>query len=300
MEERSGRIRRTFFREQREGRNDAPGSFRIGVCGLGPQTGASFLAVSAALYLAERGERVTFFEGWDPDAGAASVYDSAGFDRRFTGRVFRDFYLEAAGGSRRGGPENMECGVRWILSTPEFRESGARLGESQRAGLFSRAQGPFTVCDFSARKEGPWRGYLSETDLVIAVVDPMPSRLAAREEEFRFLKSLERRARISGAEADGREERPGRLKEAKQGGAPGFFWIVNFMNAGVGKKEIMRFLGSRNVGFVPALEAVWFYEDEYFCRFHYENEEIRKAVLPALDAAFGIHLHKKFTSEFTS
>lgn len=250
-------MKRTFFREYKglrspeEDRKPAE-QWNIGVTGLGRSVGTTFVASSLAFYLRSKGNCLTFCQCLQPEPGRPLLYDEAAMDQRFANRRFTRFYELIAGDAPVRGLENLEQGIRWILPTPEDREEGIWLGDRQRARLLAGARGDICVFDLDAGQD--WEPLLADMDAVITVCDPLPSRLMAGIERFQMLKKLE----LSG--------RP-------------VLWVCNRNNSGVSRRQTAGYLKTRDIFWMPAFDPALICADEYACRFHWENTEIRKDLL---------------------
>ena len=250
-------MKRAFFREYRENVPsekdwETAEQWNIGVTGLGRSVGTTFVASSLAFYLRSKGNSLTFCQCLHPTAGRPLLYDEAAMDQRFANRSFHRFYSLIAEDESTRGCENLEQGIRWILPTPEDREEGVRLSGRQRGRLLTSARGGICVFDLDA--EPDWELLLADMDAVIAVCDPLPSRLMAGTERFKLLKKLE----LSGKPV---------------------IWLCSRFNSGVSRRQTAGYLKTRELLWVPAFDPALIYADEYACRFHLENHEIRKDLL---------------------
>lgn len=255
-------MKRLFVREQAQAAY-APRCIRIGVTGLGRGAGATLIASSLALFFAEQGRAVSYTE-CPASFGRGGLYESAGFEYRFTGRGFLDVPRLCAEDGNPHVTGNREMGVVWVLGTPADRAEPPVLTERQMARYLRAGAAEWEICDMELGEGSPWRPFVTDLDALIAVVDPLPSKLQGQEETRRFLKAQE--ARLA----------------AQHPGSSRFFWVVNFMNPSVGKREILSWLPARSALWADLLDPALFYEDEYRCRFHFENPEIRRMVEPIL------------------
>lgn len=250
-------MKRTFFREYKglqppEGERKPAEQWNIGVTGLGRSVGTTFVASSLAFYLQSKGNCLTFCQCLHPEPGRPLLYDEAAMDQRFANRRFVRFYELLSGDAPVRGLENLEQDIRWILPTPEDRDAGIRLDGRQRGRLLASAKGEICIFDLDAGSD--WESLLADMDAVIAVCDPLPSRLMAGTQRFQMLKKLE----LSG--------RP-------------VLWLCNRTNSGVSRRQTAGFLKTRDVLWVPCFDSALIYADEYACRFHWQNPEIRKDLL---------------------
>lgn len=244
-------LNRTFIRPQKvQGEADRgnPEQLNIGVTGLGQCVGTTFVASSLALYFADKGKSVTFTQCLTPNRCRSLLFDAVAMDQRFANRVFYDIYRYIGEGKPVRDKKNMEYGVNWILPTPWCAETGMNLDNRQRARLLQSAKGELCIFDMAA--EIDWDAYLADMDRLIVVTDPMPSRLIRAGNRFQRLKALE----LSGIRTD---------------------WIVNRTNSGISRRQIAAYLKTRKLLWLPELVSDLFYADEFACRFHWENQEIK-------------------------
>ena len=96
-------------------------NIKIGIAGMGPQSGSSFVTMMLAEYLALSGEsgNVTV-----ASAGSMFFYDSLGMEKRFEKGSFVPFerYSEYFNTHFQNGdivPPNMSEGISWVVSSPE-------------------------------------------------------------------------------------------------------------------------------------------------------------------------------------
>ncbi|MGC2872421.1 hypothetical protein ACPW7J_10570 [Ihubacter sp. rT4E-8] len=250
-------MKRPFFREYKgillPDDGDRPAEqWNIGVTGLGRSVGTTFVASSLAFYLQSKGKTLTFCQCLHPKEGRSLLYDEAAMDQRFSNRKFEDIYIRLAENAPVRGIVNMEKGIHWILPTPEDREKGVRLDEQQRMRLINCARGNIAMFDLSAEDE--WNSLLPDMDFIVAVCDPLPSRLIACTERFKLLKRLE----LSGRTV---------------------VWVCNKVNNGISRRQIASYLKTKDIIWVPGFDPALIYADEFVCRFHWENEEIRNNLL---------------------
>jgi hypothetical protein len=229
---------------------DSADRLNIGVTGLSRYAGTTFIASSLALYFAEEEKKtVTYTECARPSEMISLLYDAAAFDRRFAGRKFYDFYNLISSGKIVRGISNLELGVDWRLVMPGDED----LNSDGKARLIRNAGAEVNIFDVEAGEE--WLEVLMDMDLVIAVADPVPSKLI----------------RSSG--------RWQRLMELKDGGCD-VRWIVNMMNEGVSMRQIRGYLKTGDIIAVPDFGRNLAFADEFACRFHWQNEVVREKLMP--------------------
>lgn len=229
-----------------------PRQLNIACIGLGRDAGTTLISSSLAIYFAENGESVTFLECARPDRTCGLLYDAVAMDQRFYGRTFRSAYAVMRGGGRLRDVSNLERGVNWWLLTPDDRRLPADEVDELILRLAASARNQ--VCVFDVQDPAfP----LSEMDLVLCIVDPLPSRLASQTEQIARMRQL---------------------AEGKRG--PEVVFLVTKVSAAVNRRAVRGLLGVRGIEWVPAFPAEELYRDEYTCRFHWDNPVIREELAP--------------------
>ena len=226
--------------------------WRIGLTGLTPGAGVSFLTACLAGYLAEK-------EGRTPavaELGDGGLYDSLGMERRFIYREYRSFLRAATGSVNLHSLSNMEEGVNWALKTPA--EQSERPGYREALRLIYGISGDAVLFDFSGRNDEEGWLLLKEMDVILGVVDPMPARLLAG-------RSTLERWKLSGL--------PVRI-------------LVNKDNRGVDRKELQRFLKIRGPETIPYLDPRYLYSVQYRGGMPWGEPEIRRQLEPAFHRLF--------------
>ena len=71
------------------------------------------------------------------------------------------------------GTKNLEKGINWILPTPQNCENEMELSGEEKSRLIQSARGQ--VCIFDIEAENRWDHLLSVMDMLVVVVDPLPS-----------------------------------------------------------------------------------------------------------------------------
>ena len=220
----------------------------IAVTGLGRSVGTTFIATSLAFYISEKGNSLTFVQCAAPGSCSHLLYDSAAMDKRFVNRKFIDVYQRIKDNQPVRGVRNMEEGINWILPTPENCDEGLELNGEEKGRLIQCARGQ--VCVFDVEAETSWNPFLAGMDLLIVVVDPLPSKLIRSSRRFRFLKELE----LSGCPV---------------------IWLVNRVNKGISRRQVIGYLKTQDLLWVGEFPAETVYSDEFSCRFHWENNDIK-------------------------
>ena len=244
-------MERLFLREKTEEKFSYMAEKRkVGVAGMSRGAGVSFVATSLAKLLstAEAG-KVTFLEVCDNIPGKKSfVYDSAGFDKRFKTREFVRFYNEIKNGSNIRGKSNGDDKINWALITPEDIKDGVETTPMEMIRLINNVSGDTIICDIAECKNAG--DYLLDMDVVIFVIDPIPSAMIAG---YPFMKEVKR------LEYNGKKT----------------VWLINKYNNGINKRDMQSFLKRKENHKIPAMDIDDFYSAEYNCKIPYETAEIR-------------------------
>lgn len=234
-------------------------NMKIGIIGLGEGVGTTFVATALAFCIAAEGKGVSYVELGNPATRKSLFFDSVAMDKRFASREFYDFYQGAVEGDFLKRRENREMGINWCLITPADCKEGITLQNEQLQRLVGSIDDEICIYDMDSRimddKETP---LLMQMDILIGVVDPMPSKM------------------LGSAEVHGMFER------AAARGVP-LFYVVNRNNSSVVRKEVHNYLKTNDLIWVPLLRQECFFDDEYNCRFHWNNKEIHRNIVDSLD-----------------
>lgn len=252
--------RRTFNPEDQSFRSER---LKIGILGICPGAGASFVATSVAGVLAARHRKpVAFIELGAAGTGDELLFEATGMGQRFAGRTFMPFHRLVRARRYIHGMRNLDAGVNWALRLPADREDPVNLTELEATRLAGNIQGDWIVCDLGAR---PDPGFLSEMDLVFAVVDPLPSRILASAAYFRQVRSLQ------------------------AAGLP-VTWIINRHNTGVDDRLLRKTLRLGEAVRIPMVDPAWFYMAQYRCRLPLEQPEIRRELHHIIEDLVNHHI----------
>ena len=246
-------MERLFFRERQSDIPAPAQQLHIAVTGLGRSVGTTFVATALAFYFRDAGKETTYCQCLTPSKATRLLYDEIAMEQRFARRLFCDVYgkIEAAEPVKMVKSTkrlNEEEGISWILPTPQSED----LGESQMSRLLTIPKEEVCVFDFEA--EPQWNQFLMDMDLLVVVVDPLPSRLIHSKTRFAFLKKLE----LSGCNV---------------------VWVVNRDNPGVNPRQLKSYLKTNQIIRVPSFPMENIYQCEYSCKFPWENEEIHRKML---------------------
>ncbi|MBR0598931.1 hypothetical protein [Sinanaerobacter chloroacetimidivorans] len=238
------RMNRVLSREGERRETATPlDKIKVGIVGISHGAGVSFLTACLAKYLANTRE----FHPAVVELGNGCIFDSAGMDKRFAGREYFYFFKALREGRSIRGKRNMEEGINWVLKSPA--EMDITLDTDQKLRLINQASGNLILCDCSQYEKGNQR-LLSHMDQIIAVIDPLPSRMLEGYHRLCELKSVESRCQ-------------------------NVIYIINKYNRGINRREMMDFLRLRRPIFLPMVAAENIYTAEYICKIPYSIQEVR-------------------------
>jgi len=197
----------------------------IGVTGIGRGAGATFTAMGLAVKMAEMTEGVTFADGRQHEEGGYSARRLLAVDRLFEKKA-------AAMGSGPGKRTNIYHKVNWAVCGQLCPGAGGQKTgpEELKEPDYRTFPGKYIIVDSPQNTE--------DMDVVVCVVDPLPSRIMAGLETFR------------------------RVKEQQL--VP-VIWVMNKASSAAGRREVETFLKIRFTHSIPLVEAETFYRAEFRC-----------------------------------
>lgn len=167
----------------------------IGVAGIGSGAGATFVSMSLALCLGEKEGGVVFAEGKCPAGDESGAYRLLCVDKAFREMNFTDYFYDAVRQSEACSqtknqklkivsdvPGNFYKNVSWIVHHPEMQYDG----RCSRQFDFSNISGRYVIVDNPLQPEEQG-GF----DILIAVVEPLPSRISSGLDMYRMIKQIE-------------------------------------------------------------------------------------------------------------
>ncbi|QAT42583.1 hypothetical protein [Aminipila luticellarii] len=243
-------MNRIFVREQEEEEyRTVKSRCKIGVMGMGNGVGTSFLATAMAKELAKERKRYVTYLEINRNENKTFLYDSLGMDKRFAGRTFVDFYDETTKGKSIAGMVNLDERINWALCVPDQKAAIPKksLEPIELCRMINNITGDHILCDIT------WcnglEQILKEMDVLIFVMDPMPSKLIKEYENLCFMK----RCQLSGQK---------------------IIWVVNKYNGGVNKREFYDFVRVKQFIKVPFILPEEMYLAEYNCRIPYSLKSV--------------------------
>ncbi|MBN7772879.1 hypothetical protein [Clostridium aminobutyricum] len=254
-------MNRIFVREEAEELYAAKKSRqKIGIVGMSAGAGTSFISSSLAKHLSkEKGQRVAFVEACTDSSSERYIYDSLGMDKRFAGRAFYDFYHEMKEGRSVSGLVNLDEKINWALRVPsmtgQYRDN-IKIEPIEMCRIINNITADIIVCDLTTSHDT--EEIIREMDLIIFVIDPLPSKLISGYPSLCQMKNLE-------------------MKGQK------IIWLVNKYNEGVNKREFNTFIKVKNYIIVPMVQQQSFYLAEYNCRIPYSVKSIAEVMTEPLE-----------------
>jgi len=219
---------------------------KVGLTGISPGAGVSFLTGCLARFLANTGKHSPAVV----ELGRGTLFDSYGMDRRFAGRPYFRFFQELAENRSVRGMRNMDEGINWILQSPE--ESEVSLSFEQKLRLIGYAAGDVVLCDLSGDAD-PDQKLLRSMDQIIAVIDPLPSGMLKGYRRLCGLKALE----TAGCS---------------------IIYVISKMNGGVNRRQMHDFLKIKKPVLIPLVSPEHIYTAEYNCKSPYAIREVKAAL----------------------
>lgn len=222
---------------------------KIGVMETGLGAGTTFVATSLAKELAYSTKKaVAFVELCENSRGNGLLFDAMAMDKRFEGRKFHNFHRLVSENKYIRKCKNIDGRINWAVVPPN--SMNVTLSALQELRLINNIRGDIIICDFGADIKEYLMG---DMDMVICVMDPMPSQLISSRKIYRLLK-----------------------QDENNGGA--VVWIVNKMNDGINNKSFRDYMRIKDYISIPLIKPELFYTAEYNCRVFYEQKEIREKV----------------------
>jgi hypothetical protein len=214
---------------------------KIGVIALTPGAGAGFVCSCLAGAFAETGRYYPAVL----EIGEGGLFDSLAMDKHFAGRDYFSFFKAMNCGKSIRGRSNRLYGINWILRSPE--EEGIFLDLPDAMRMVNHASGDVILCRITnVSDETLWR-LLWDMDRILVVIDPLPSKMLAG---YKLLCSL------------------------RTSGLP-ILYLINKMNGGVSRKEMLDYLKLKNLFYLPMIDEEVIYSSEYGCRFFYDHVSAR-------------------------
>lgn len=204
---------------------------KIMVTGIGEDVGATTVSTCLAFYLAEQGMRTGFLQLAPPTQKALHIYYQFFMDKA---DQWDSFYQAAIEGKPIKRCFNLMHQVNWAIRLPQ--DGTAELALAQASRLAHGIGGQAIVCLCAPPYDCP--EILTEGDLILAVVDPMPYKVMANMEKIRSLKKLE---------LDGYK----------------VVWIANKMNKGVHFAELRKAIKVGNIFPMEWLDPKELYSCQY-------------------------------------
>ncbi len=243
---------------------------KLAVVGIGRGVGTSFVAANLAYMLAKAVDGVSYVEAAE-DSRRVGAYYSLPLNRVLSRKKAVDYYALADEGVAYGSRRNLYANVNWAVrlpqddflaarrrgkdrteSLPELFRSEAAIppagaqGFALRGGdglMYERIPGRYLILD------EPPIARLTEAELVICVIDPLPSRLHDEMEKLICLRENRIKA--------------GRSFSPVLNLPTPVIWVLNKDNPQVSHRELEQLLKIRFDFVLPLLDQRIFYRAEY-------------------------------------
>ena len=225
---------------------------RIGIVPVSKSAGAGFVTAMLATELAAVNPGgITAVE-----LGRGNLYDQLCADRWFRVRQMVSYWNCLHGEGQVERIVNPRCGVNWLIRTPEDKWEEPDLERGRAVKLLYSLPGDVAFVDFSSVEEGDLLYLLEDMDQIVAVVDPMPSKLLEGYEMIHRLKLWNKPV----------------------------VWAVNRWNDQVDGKELRKILGNeRSAVSLPEIARAVLYQAEYAGIGFIEHQQIRRLMAPGTE-----------------
>jgi hypothetical protein len=248
------------IRIKEESKNLASFRGNILVTGVSRGAGSSTVGVALAGVFALAGRNVCFTEISEPAGEVSLIYDRYDINRRIGGRVF-DYYKAASSGLRLRRPANIQAvgegTIDWRIIKPEDVESKISLSEEEMARLIGAASGEINI--FDVKSDPAFDRFLVDADLLICVVNPLPSHLSLNKARLDKLRSI---------------GRSNELGESHSASNPPMYFLFNKMNRGISTRYLKHFIRYPLALNVPLIPPDLIYGAEYRCELPWESDII--------------------------
>ncbi len=246
-------LNRIFVREESDQEYGMGKSrYKIGVAGVGKKAGTSLVATSLAKELSKnKTRRTAFVEIPAYEEGKSYIYDSLGMDKRFAGKIFFDFYEEIQEGKNIKELVNLDERINWALDVPQKYKTHQKLKNIELCHLINNITADQVICDMSEIVS--MDSVIKEMDLIVAVIDPLPSKLIGAYPQLCY------------------------LKKCQLDGQP-VIWVVNKYNEGINKRELNGFIKIKNYIKIPLIPLEQLYSAEYSCKLPYSVKSIAEVL----------------------
>jgi len=240
---------------------------RIGIVPVSEGAGAGFVTVMLATELAAlrgfggnsscSGAGITVVE-----LGRGNLFEQLCADRWFRVRQMVSYWNCLHGEGQVERILNPRCGVNWLLRTPMDQLCGMEgknpeeLERGRAVKLLYSLPGDVAFVDFSSVNEADLMYLLEDMDQVVAVMDPMPSKI------------------LGGYE---------RLYRLKLWNKP-VTWVVNRWDPRIDGKDLKKVLGNERKWIaLPEIPRGLIYQSEYAGWGIAEHQQIRRLIAPGAE-----------------
>nr|WP_315023317.1 hypothetical protein [uncultured Aminipila sp.] len=247
-------LNRIFVREQCDEEYCVVNNrFKIGVTGMESAVGKSFIATALAKELSRDKEKHIAYVEISGINKLTFLYDSLGMDKRFAGRTFHDFYTEIAEGRSIAGLINLDERINWALCVPQNNEKikKRKLETIELCRLINNVTADSIICDIG-QCDGVEQ-ILKEMDVIVFVIDPLPSKLIAAYNQLCHMKKYQLEGQT-------------------------IIWVVNKYNDGINKREFYDFIKIKHFIKVPVVSQAQIYLAEYNCKLPYSIKSIAESL----------------------
>lgn len=228
------------------------------VANLSAKSGSSFFTINLAKALAEEGLFVSVVE---PPLGLPYIFDTIGIDLRLERKEegksleFCSFpHIINEGDLLFKEKETVEDGIAWIITDtrrPLIREwdyfKMIKLINSSKSADISIVDVGNNIQHDSITP------LINEVDNIFIMIDPMPAEIMQHSDLLDYFLKL------------------------KNNGVPISF-IINKWTESVDKKQLLKFLTNKPLGFIPYVDLKYIHKAVYDCKIPYSIEEVKQVL----------------------
>lgn len=219
---------------------------KIGIIGIDNQVGTSFIATSIAHTIANTEDRKVAYLEFPDNNGL--LYESIGIEKRFKKKKYINVFTEIENNRYIRHIKNIHDNINWCLVTSEEKNRNLVLSEINQLKIINNVRGDTIICDFGSNFDSL---KLDEMDIIICVIDPLPSKLISSKKLIERLNSDNYRKIV---------------------------WVLNKNNSGVSNRLLRNYINLKENYKIPLINEEYFYIAEYNCRIPIEQKEIKALV----------------------
>ncbi len=224
------------------------------VVNLSKRAGSTFIALNLAKYLTAYNITPCVIE---PPIDAPYIFDYIGLDKRIMEESESEFddYFSFPHAIADNIPilkdkETHSDNILWLVPDPRQQCIKEWSYDNMLKLLFCSISASIRIIDCGWNfNHDSINKLLPHADLVLAIVDPMPTECMQNSEILY------------------------NMLDMKRNGSPIEF-LINKWNSGIDKKELLKYLSVEPIGYIPAVDIKYIYHAVYNCKFPIDNKEV--------------------------